>query len=177
MGNQQAKEEPLVFYGSNVSLNMSGDVLRHLQGEVQRAKLSRETENINQTTQGGAKVDAAQLDRLVNERVEQALCQLFAEHPELEKTSDDPHRALLSYARQEADLQSTEAVSQELKVALERYRPVQGHGLPSKVKESHQRVLACYRDQSARPLNCWQQVEVFKQAVRETQAEQWRQSL
>ncbi|KAJ1968009.1 hypothetical protein IWQ62_001505 [Dispira parvispora] len=176
MGNQQAKEEPLVFYGSNVSLNMSGDVLRHLQGEVQRAKLSRETENINQTTQE-PKVDAAQLDRLVNERVEQALRQLFAEHPELEKTSEDPHRALLSYARQEADFQSTEAVSQDLRAALERYRPAQGHGLPKNVKESHQRVLACYRDQSDRPLNCSQQVEDFKQAVREAQAEQWRQTL
>lgn len=43
--------------------------------------------------------------------------------------------------------------------------------LPESVEASRSRVLACLRDNDRRPLNCWQEVESFKEEVRRLEKE------
>ena len=43
--------------------------------------------------------------------------------------------------------------------------------LPESVEASRSRVLACLRENDRRPLNCWQEVENFKEEVRRLEKE------
>lgn len=43
--------------------------------------------------------------------------------------------------------------------------------LPESVEASRSRVLTCLRDNDRRPLNCWQEVESFKEEVRRLEKE------
>lgn len=43
--------------------------------------------------------------------------------------------------------------------------------LPESVEASRSRVLACLRENDRRPLNCWQEVESFKEEVRRLEKE------
>ncbi|KAJ1985836.1 hypothetical protein H4R33_003730 [Dimargaris cristalligena] len=185
MGNSQSqtKDEPLVFYGSNVSMDLSKDLMYHLHSESQKQKFTPSPSSSDAPSGSGAPaaVDAVQIENVVNQRVEQALHRLFTENPELTHPSaGDPHRSLLDLAHRESQLThgSTEAVAQELRQAIEQYQPHSATAeLPAAVQESRRAVVACYRDHTGRPLDCWQEVEKFKQSVREAQEAKWKQAL
>ncbi|KAJ1983812.1 hypothetical protein H4R34_001055 [Dimargaris verticillata] len=174
MGNSQAKEEPMTFYGSNVSFSLSNDLLHHLQGKAQREKLARPS-NGNETGQAQP-VDLVQIEALVAERVDQELQQLFSEHPELSGIAQDPHRNLLNQHQQQSsgEFHSTEEVAQELQATVSRFQQAASTELPAAVKEAHHGVVQCYRTKNDRPLDCWQEVEDFKQRVREAQTAKWQ---
>ncbi|KAJ1982364.1 hypothetical protein H4R35_000319 [Dimargaris xerosporica] len=174
MGNSQTKEEPMTFYGSNVSFSLSNDLLHHLQGKAQREKLARPSSG-NEASQGQP-MDLAQIEALVAERVEQELQQLFSEHPELSGIAQDPHRNLLDQHQQQTNgvFHSTEEVAQELQASISRFQQTTTTSLPAAVKEAHHSVVQCYRTKHDRPLDCWQEVEDFKQRVREAQTAKWQ---
>ncbi|KAJ1910576.1 hypothetical protein IWQ60_010581, partial [Tieghemiomyces parasiticus] len=151
---------------------------------------SSQRERFQQTkTESSAKedqlpIDPAQFDALVNKRVEQELHRLFAEHPELSRAGSDPHRALLDAAKpgsstaQAAGHHSTEAIAQDLRSSIEKYNGgVTSVKVPESVTRAQKEVVECYRDHQGRPLDCWAQVEAFKNSVRQTQTDHWKEAL
>ncbi|RKP01918.1 hypothetical protein CXG81DRAFT_1727, partial [Caulochytrium protostelioides] len=69
-------------------------------------------------------------------------------------------------AEEKRDLQRATA---EIDALVARQKPLPQRVVDPKIRELEQAVVQCYRDQSGRPLDCWQEVEALKKAVKQAQ--------
>ncbi|KAJ4298505.1 hypothetical protein N0V88_003535 [Collariella sp. IMI 366227] len=105
---------------------------------------------------------AAELKRLRTQEAEalrEAQQKLSAEPSADQPQVDEPHRQPSGPSRQEV----SKAID-DLHAKLEERRQVRQ--LPSSLETARSEVVRCLRENDRRPLDCWREVEAFKEEVR-----------
>ncbi|KAL2136416.1 hypothetical protein VTI74DRAFT_3850 [Chaetomium olivicolor] len=104
---------------------------------------------------------AAELKRLRAQETEalREAQQKLSVEPPADQQSDDPQRQLSGPSRQEV----SKAID-DLRAKLEERRKVRQ--LPDSVESARNDVVRCLRENDRRPLDCWREVEAFKEEVR-----------
>ncbi|KIM28872.1 hypothetical protein M408DRAFT_23518 [Serendipita vermifera MAFF 305830] len=162
MGGTQSKDPVVLPVQNESSIKFSPALLNQLSNNLDSANPSPEREealdkHVRQRIQ-------AEISKLQEEEdvVKSALrAALEKENLDQSKTGDDSD-ATNAGSRGTASLrEDIEAV----KKRVEKYSQRRQLGSDSAVEASRQAVVKCYRENPERPLDCWRQVEEFKQQV------------
>ncbi|KAK9729631.1 hypothetical protein K7432_000149 [Basidiobolus ranarum] len=148
MGAQQSRQEPLVFYGeSDVALKFSHDFVNQLQRNNQSSSVSHEHKSES--------VNPAEIDQIVEKRVSQELKKI---------------RSSLA-VEQEKKRPSTKIIEQDLEKLAEKNKVRNEKPLAPEIEERQNNLISCYKNKQGQPLDCWKEVELFKQSVEKARKE------
>ncbi|KAL1935299.1 hypothetical protein VTP01DRAFT_4439 [Rhizomucor pusillus] len=148
MGSTQSKatSEPIIFYNQNVPLQFS-------QGFVESLESRRKS------SAGGTS----------NEDVEEIVRQRVAEElKRLQEQESQREYGELAKANIDKDYNSV-AMGTDIQTMIDRIKRNAPKEIPADIAEHQEAVVACYKKNSSRPLDCWEEVEQFKESVAKAQ--------
>ncbi|KAJ9080405.1 hypothetical protein DSO57_1025347 [Entomophthora muscae] len=154
MGASSSKakpEEPLVFYApSNSTISMTPELINGLQGRSPPPNSEKPKQRDNPLS---GTVDPEQFDRLVNQRVQEEVDHLKKEES-----------AILSNV-QSHNFTHTQVLLEHLEDLNKKNKKVPVRELSSDLKNSKEALIACYKNNPKRTLDCWAEVESFREAT------------
>ncbi|KAI8576252.1 hypothetical protein K450DRAFT_257862 [Umbelopsis ramanniana AG] len=157
MGAQQSRPEGVIFYNENVPLQFSQNLVDSLES---RAKRSKPVGN------SGKAPLPHEVEGVVRERVAEELNRI----KEQQEEANNRITAQLSKQNLESKHNAV-AIGADIEDMIKRVQRSTSSKLPAEIKESQQAVIECYRHNKSRPLDCWAEVENFKDAVAQAQKE------
>ncbi|KAG2195480.1 uncharacterized protein EV154DRAFT_526092 [Mucor mucedo] len=147
MGSSASKpQEPVIFYNPSVPLQFSTSLVQNLEKKAE------------QTTE---KTQARQVEAIVQQRVTEELEKLQQEQAQLKEKF---HVELSDNVNATAP-----AVNTDIQAMVDRISRSSAKEVSPEIKKAQEEVVACYNNNKSRTLDCWKQVENFKQAVTEEQ--------
>ncbi|ORX91882.1 hypothetical protein K493DRAFT_339089 [Basidiobolus meristosporus CBS 931.73] len=147
MGAQQSRQEPLVFYGeSDVALKFSHDFVNQLQ---------RNNHSNSSNDHKSDSLSPAEIDQIVEKRVSQELKKI---------------RSSLA-VEQEKKRPSTKVIEQDLERLADKNKIRSEKPLAPEIEERQQNLISCYKNNQDKPLDCWKEVEMFKESVEKARKE------
>ncbi|KAI9312837.1 hypothetical protein BX666DRAFT_2030718 [Dichotomocladium elegans] len=154
MGTTQSKtaSEPIIFYNQNVPLQFSQGLVDSLETKKQAA-----TSSENNTR-------PEDIEAIVRQRVAEKL-----EHAKAEAEKDHQQAySALAKSNLEKDYNSV-ALGTDIENMIQRIQRTTRKEIPAEIAERQEAVVACYKKNASRPLDCWEEVEEFKEAVEKAQ--------
>ncbi|KAG0747626.1 hypothetical protein G6F57_004083 [Rhizopus arrhizus] len=141
MGLTQSKveAEPIVFINPNVPVQFTPSFIHSLEKKVE-------------------KTEAGQVEALVRERVAEELAKMKQIEGEIKQTLVDENK--------QTDVIESNS---HIETMIKNINRAGAKDLPLEIKEKQEKVVACYKNNKDRSLDCWQEVLNFKQAVLEEQ--------
>ncbi|KAI8069343.1 hypothetical protein BC940DRAFT_297487 [Gongronella butleri] len=143
MGATQSKQsEPVIFYNQNVPLQFSQGLVDSLESRQKAPATSEEVENI------------------VRQRVAEELSRTQSQDQSLKQQLFD------DIAKQNIDSdQNSVALSSDIQNMIQRIERSSPKAIPADVAERQEALVLCYKNNQSRVLDCWQEVEQFKESV------------
>ncbi|KAG2178697.1 hypothetical protein INT44_001850 [Umbelopsis vinacea] len=162
MGAQQSRPEGVIFYNENVPLQFSQNLVDSLESRAKRSKPVANT---------GKAPLPHEVEGVVRERVAEELNRIKEQQDE----ANNRITAQLSKQNLESKHNAV-AIGADIEDMIKRVQRSTSSKLPAEIKESQQAVIECYRlvihrHNKSRPLDCWAEVENFKDAVAQAQKE------
>ncbi|KAH8548071.1 hypothetical protein BGW37DRAFT_523722 [Umbelopsis sp. PMI_123] len=157
MGAQQSRPEGVIFYNENVPLQFSQNLVDSLESRAKRSK---------PVTSSGKTPLPHEVEGVVRERVAEELNRI----KEQQEEANNRITAQLSKQNLESKHNAV-AIAADIEDMIKRVQRSTSTKLPAEIKESQQAVIECYRNNKSRPLDCWAEVESFKDAVAQAQRE------
>ncbi|KAI8093721.1 uncharacterized protein BX664DRAFT_330408 [Halteromyces radiatus] len=147
MGATQSKTEPVIFYNQNVPLQFSQGLVDSL-------------ETRQKSSQPAPAHTSEEVDNLVRQRVAE----------ELERTHQQQQQLYGDIAKQNIDNDvSSVALGTDIKNMIQRIQRSSPKEIPAEIAERQEALVLCYKKNDARVLDCWQEVEQFKESVTKAQ--------
>ncbi|KAI7904071.1 uncharacterized protein BX663DRAFT_551124 [Cokeromyces recurvatus] len=152
MGLVQSKtqQEPIIFYNPNVPLQFSQSLVGSLEKKVEQSTEKQQERHI---------------EHIVQQRVAEELEKIKQKEAELKK---EFHVELKEQNAEKDDLNALD-MNEDIEAMIKRIARSGIKELPAKVKQCQDEVIACYNKNKSRSLDCWKEVDNFKQAVAEEQ--------
>ncbi|ORX56780.1 hypothetical protein DM01DRAFT_1382218 [Hesseltinella vesiculosa] len=142
MGATQSKSDPVIFYNQNVPLQFSQGLVDSLES---RQKAPATTE---------------ELESIVRQRVAEELSR------NQQKEDDMKQQLFNDIAKQNIDNdQSSVALSTDIHNIIQRIQRASTKEIPTEVIDRQEALVLCYKNNQSRVLDCWQEVEHFKESV------------
>ncbi|KAL1914999.1 uncharacterized protein VTP21DRAFT_7704 [Calcarisporiella thermophila] len=149
MGSGESKPETLIFYNSDVPIRFSADLVHQLEAERGNVSASRED-----------------IERQVRARVQEELKRLHEQQEELREQS-----ARELEQKNSTHLGNAVVTERDIEAMIEKTKKYEQREIPREVKERQEAVIACYLNNKTRPLDCWEEVQTFKESVHRMQKE------
>ncbi|CDH49005.1 hypothetical protein RO3G_11622 [Lichtheimia corymbifera JMRC:FSU:9682] len=148
MGTTQSKtaSEPIIFYNQSVPTQFS-------QGFIETLETRKKPTQESNTR---------------SEDVEELVRQRVAEELKREKVNNDQAYSELAKSNLEKDYNSV-AMGTDIENMIQRVQRSSRKELPAEIAERQEAVVACYKKHASRPLDCWEEVEQFKESVEKFQ--------
>ncbi|KAI9483197.1 MAG: hypothetical protein EXX96DRAFT_557256 [Benjaminiella poitrasii] len=152
MGINQSKspQEPIIFYNPNVPLQFSQSLVGSLEKKVERS---------------AEKQQERQIENIVHQRVAVELEKIKKNEAKL---SQEFYVDLTKKNAEKDDLNALD-MNNDMEDMIKRIARSGAKEFPPKIKQSQEKVIACYNNNKSRSLDCWKEVADFKQAVAEEQ--------
>ncbi|KAI7902564.1 uncharacterized protein BX663DRAFT_509680 [Cokeromyces recurvatus] len=145
MGAKQSKSsEPIIFY------NQNSNPLQFNQG-FNEPVMENKKEPV---------VSNEKIEQLVRERVVQELQRLKEQQEQVNKRSYDE----LAKKNIENDHNSI-AMAEDIENMIQKVQRTAPSDIPPTVSKRQEALIMCYKKNQTRPLDCWEEVEQFKEAV------------
>ncbi|GAB5590242.1 hypothetical protein Unana1_05142 [Umbelopsis nana] len=157
MGAQQSRPEGVIFYNENVPLQFSQNLVDSLESRAKRARPAAAS---------GKTPLPHEIEGVVRERVAEELNRIR----EQEEETNNRITAELSKQNLESKHNAV-AIGADIEDMIKRVQRPSSKKLPAEITESQKAVIECYRRNKNRPLDCWAEVESFKDAVAQAQKE------
>ncbi|KAG1470173.1 hypothetical protein G6F56_002838 [Rhizopus delemar] len=141
LSQSKAQAEPIVFINPNVPVQFTSSFIHSLEKKVE------------ETTE---KAEARQVEALVRVKVAEELEKMKKVEAEIGSTLS---------AKEPSTIES----NSQIDTMIKNIQRASAKELPLEIKEKQEKVVACYRENKDKSLNCWKQVVDFKQAVLEEQ--------
>ncbi|KAF7729629.1 hypothetical protein EC973_004002 [Apophysomyces ossiformis] len=140
MGAQQSKSsEPVIFYNQNVPLQTAS---------------SSEASNVR----------PEEVENIVRQRVTEELQRAQEQQEELNK------QIYGDIAKRNIDHDhNSVAMGADIESMIQRIQRSPAKEIPADVAERQEAVILCYKKNESRPLDCWEEVEQFKESVAKAQ--------
>ncbi|KAI7872534.1 hypothetical protein BDF14DRAFT_1754506 [Spinellus fusiger] len=152
MGAQQSKSEPVIFYNPNVPLQFSQGLVESLETRTKSVPASENT------------ASTQDVEAHVRERVAEELKQLEQHQQQLNENLFDELKK-----KNIANDANSVVIGTDIDHVIERIKRAPAKTMPVEVTESFNAVTECYRNNPDRSLNCWEEVEAFKESVAKIQ--------
>ncbi|KAG0169167.1 hypothetical protein DFQ28_003940 [Apophysomyces sp. BC1034] len=154
MGAQQSKSsEPVIFYNQNVPLQFSQGLVDSLET---RTKTASSSESSNARPE--------EVEHIVRQRVAEELQRAQEQQEEINK------QIYGDIAKRNIDNDhNSVAMGADIDNMIQRIQRSSAKEIPAEIAERQEAVVACYRKNESRPLDCWEEVEQFKESVAKAQ--------
>ncbi|KAG2174348.1 hypothetical protein INT43_004371 [Umbelopsis isabellina] len=157
MGAQQSRPEGIIIYNENVPLQFSQNLVDSLESRAKRTK---------PTSTSGKPPLPHEVEGVVRERVAEELNRIREQQEE----ANNRLTAELSKKNLESKHNAV-AINADIEDMIKRVQRPASKQLPAEISQKQQAVVECYRRNKTRPLDCWAEVESFKDAVAQAQKE------
>ncbi|OBZ91388.1 MICOS complex subunit mic19 [Choanephora cucurbitarum] len=147
--SQSTAQEPVIFYNPNVPLQFSHSLIGSIEKKVEQTAERRE---------------ARQVESIVRQRVAEELKKIEQTETQLKQSVYDD----LTEKDQLKDKGASE-LKNDVEAMKQRLSRSAAKEVPTSVKKYQDEVIACFKKNKDRSLDCWEEVASFKQAVAEEQ--------
>ncbi|KAI9274441.1 hypothetical protein BDA99DRAFT_601625 [Phascolomyces articulosus] len=151
MGTTQSKTagEPVIIYNQNVPLQFSQGLVDSLETRKKSSENNARSEDVEEQ---------------VRKRVAEELERVKSQQGDLEQKSYSE----LAKSNIEKDHNSV-AIGTDIENMIQRIQRTSPKEIPAEIVERQEAVVACYKKNASRPLDCWEEVEQFKETVSKAQ--------
>ncbi|KAI8381419.1 uncharacterized protein BYT42DRAFT_566459 [Radiomyces spectabilis] len=153
MGATQSKSEPIIFYNQNVPLQFSQGLVDSLEARKPKSAAT-----------DAPKARPEEIEAIVRQRVEEELKRAQQQQEEVNKRAYNE----LSKKNIENDHNSV-VMNSDIETMIQRIKRSPAKEVPAEIIERQEAVVLCYKNNQSRPLDCWEEVEAFKESVTEAQ--------
>ncbi|RGB35702.1 hypothetical protein C1646_698907 [Rhizophagus diaphanus] len=168
MGAAQSLETPITIYNES-NIRFSHGLVEKLQRERERAKHAKQEISQPATYSGDGKVLNEELENIIKVRVDNELKRIREREDEVaQRVQEELFRQRITLTDSGANSASTEHDINELIEKIERkYKS----SVSSEIIEQQRAVISCYKNNSSRTLDCWEEVQKFKRVTRDAAQE------
>ncbi|GBC01902.1 hypothetical protein RclHR1_04380003 [Rhizophagus clarus] len=168
MGAKQSvdSQPPITIY-NEPNVRFSHGLVEQLQREKERAKQAKQ--GISQPTtyypSGDGQVLNEEMENIIKVRVEDELRKIRERDDEVaQRVQEELFRQGVTLSDSGASSAATEHDINEL---IERIERKYKNNVSSEIIEQQRAVISCYRNNTSRTLDCWEEVQKFKRVTRD----------